>query len=84
MITSTNNTAEDFYTSTIYVLFFNNLLSQLYDQFIKHNNLLQSFRCILPGYKIYSTIRQDIKFLFDTYQEDLNNSDLVITEEVHL
>lgn len=61
-----------------------NFLSQLHDRFLKHNNLLQSFSCILPGYKINSATGQDIKYLIDTYQEDLNNSHLVINGEVNL
>ena len=61
-----------------------NFLSQLHDRFIKHHKLLQSFSCILPGYKTHSGTDQDIKYLIDTYQEDLNNSSLVITGELYL
>ncbi|XP_022162591.1 52 kDa repressor of the inhibitor of the protein kinase-like [Myzus persicae] len=84
LVTSTNKTAEDFYRLKIYVPFLDNFLSQLHDRFIKHHKLLQSFSCILPGYKTHSGTDQDIKYLIDTYQEDLNNSSLVITGELYL
>jgi len=60
-----------------------NFLSQLHDRFIKHK-LLQSFSYIPPGYKTHSVTDQDIKYLIDTYKEDLNNSSLVITGEFYL
>jgi len=41
--------------------------SYMIDVGIKHNKLLQSFSCILPGYKIHSGTDQDIKYLIDTY-----------------
>lgn len=53
-------------------------LSQLHDRFLKHNNPLQSFNGIPPGYKMHSATDRDIEYLIETYQEDLDNSDLVI------
>lgn len=50
----------------------------------KYNNLLQSFGCILSGYKIHLTTSQNIKYFIDAYQKDLNNIHLVITREIYL
>jgi len=45
---------------------------------------LQSFSCILLGYKIHSETDQYVKYLIITYQEDFKNSSLVITGELYL
>lgn len=79
-----NITAEEYYRCIVYIPFLDNFLIQLENRFLKHSELLQSFRCLLPGYKVHSETDNEFKLLIKTYNEDLDCSEMQIMGEMYL
>ncbi|XP_008178700.1 52 kDa repressor of the inhibitor of the protein kinase-like [Acyrthosiphon pisum] len=79
-----NITAEDYYRSNVYIPFLENFLTQLEGRCLQHRELLQCFRCLLPGYIIYSDTDNDFKLLIKTYKDDLDCSEMQIMGEMYL
>jgi hypothetical protein len=82
LVTGTDMNANDYYRVSVFIPWIDSFLGSLKSRFLKHENVLKSFDCLLPKTQTPTTRdREDILILSSLYLPKLLNEKCLVAEQ---